>query len=150
VLKLIIVYYLWKKRSREVRQALVIIIFQWCEIGWVKVELIFRNLLIFGKKCLIGLKAGGQAVAASKLKMEGSSHRSYTRWLDKIIYKKGIKFWADLSSRGCREKTSQLPKVSMFFRRFFQLFVKKKISKIHKKYFCVRTQKLHNIKLRKL
>ena len=35
---------------------------------------------------------------------------SYQRWLDKIIYKTEMKFWAILGSRGCREKnTSQLP-----------------------------------------
>jgi hypothetical protein len=38
-----------------------------------------------------------------------SSQRSYQRWLDKRIYKTEMKFWAVLSSRGCREKNSQLP-----------------------------------------
>jgi hypothetical protein len=32
------------------------------------------------------------------------SQRSYQRWLDKIIYKTEMKFWAVLGSRGCREK----------------------------------------------
>ena len=32
------------------------------------------------------------------------NQRFYWRWLDKIIYKTDIKFWADLGSQGCREK----------------------------------------------
>jgi hypothetical protein len=35
--------------------------------------------------------------------------RSYQRWLDKRIYRTEMKFLAVLGSRGCREKTSQLP-----------------------------------------
>ena len=47
--------------------------------------------------------------------------------MDKRIYKKEMKFWAVLGSRGCREKkTSQLPLVSNFLGWFFQLFVGKR------------------------
>ena len=30
--------------------------------------------------------------------------RSYTRWMDRKIYKIEMKFWAVLGSRGCSEK----------------------------------------------
>ena len=33
----------------------------------------------------------------------GGKQRSYQRWLDKIIYKTEMKFWAVLGSQGCRE-----------------------------------------------
>ena len=55
-----------------------------------------------------------------------------------------MKFWAVLGSRGCKEK--KLPTaISM------QLFVsKKKIIKIIKNYFSIRTEKLHSIKTKKI
>ena len=35
---------------------------------------------------------------------ESANQRSYQRWLDKIIYKTKMKFWAVLGSWGCRKK----------------------------------------------
>ena len=39
--------------------------------------------------------------------------RSYQRWLDKKIYKPEMKFWAVLSSQGCKEKQQLLTIISM-------------------------------------
>ena len=36
------------------------------------------------------------------------TQRSYQRWLDKIIYKTEMKFWAVLGNLGCREKNRDM------------------------------------------
>jgi hypothetical protein len=53
--------------------------------------------------------------------------RSYQRWLDKIICKTEMKFWAVLGSRGCREKKLSAAISMQLFGWFIQLFVGKKI-----------------------
>jgi hypothetical protein len=71
--------------------------------------------------------------------------------LDKRIYKTEMKFWAVLGSRGCREKkTPNCHKYATFRGGFFQFLWAKKKFEFFKKYFSIRTEKLHSIKAKKI
>ena len=61
----------------------------------------------FGHRIDKGLRIGSLAL------VEYFHQRSYQRWLNKIIYKTEMKFWAVCGSRDCREKNSQLPLVQL-------------------------------------
>ena len=77
--------------------------------------------------------------------------RSYQRWLDKVIYKTEMKFWAVLGSQGCREKnTPNCYKYATFWGGFFIFLWAKKSLEFKKKYFSIRTEKLHSIKTKKI
>ena len=63
-----------------------------------------------------------------------------------------MKFWAVLGSQGCREKkTPNCHKYATCRGGFFQFLVgKKKLEFFLKRYFIIRTEKLHSIKAKKI
>ena len=71
-----------------------------------------------------------------------STQKSYQRWLDKLIYKTEIKFWAVLGSQGYREKKTPNCPGKQLFEVVFSTFCGKKNLRILK-YCIVRTKKWH-------
>ena len=79
------------------------------------------------------------------------NHRSYQRWLDKIVYKTEMKFWAVLGRQDCEEK-KKIPnchKYAAFWAVFFIFLWAKENLKFFKKYCSVSTEKLHKRSINK-